>query len=440
MTMKIRAVLALLLFLAGASAARAQANFTNYVAVGDSLTAGYMSGSLVETRQAHSYPALIARQAGVSGFQQPLVSEPGIPAELVLVSLSPIIVIAPKSTSQGVPLNLSLSRPYNNLGVPGATSVNCLTTTSGGFHDLVLRGLGTAVQQAVASKPTYITLWIGNNDVLGAAVSGQAVDGVTLVPAATFRAVYTQIVSALKATGAPMVAANLPDVTSIPFVSTIPPVVVNPATRQPVLVNGQPVSLIGPTGPLAPGSYVTLNATSLLAQGVGIPTALGGQGTALPDSVILDPGEIATIRDRVATNNRAIAEIAAAAAVPVLDVNAILAEIGTTGRDLGGFTLTNKFLTGAMFSYDGVHLSELGYAVLANEWIGVINQHGGALTPVDLTPFFFGATSVSPQGGRTGSLANRRALPTSVAAGPAFEFTEEAADNLRALFPPLDLR
>lgn len=438
--MKIRAVLTLLIFLlAGASAARAQ-TFTNYVAVGDSLTAGYMSGSLVETRQAHSYPALIARQAGATSFQQPLVSEPGIPAELALVSLSPLTVIAPKSTSQGVPLNLSLTRPYNNLGVPGATSVNCLTTTSGGFHDLVLRGLGTAVQQTVASKPTYITLWIGNNDVLGAAVNGQAIEGVTLVPAATFRSAYTQIVAALKATGAPIVAANLPDVTSIPFVNTIPPVVVNPTTRQPVLVNGQPVPLIGPAGPLSPGSYVTLNATSFLAQGVGIPTALGGQGTALPDSVVLDPGEIATIRDRVATNNRAIAEIAAAASVPVLDVNAILVEIGTTGRDLGGFTLTSKFLTGGMFSYDGVHLSELGYAVLANEWIGVINQHGGTLTPVDLSTFFYGATAVSPRGGVVGSLADRRVLPGSRAANPEFEFTEEAAENLRAIFPRLDLR
>ena len=146
-----RFFLALAALLAGSGYAHAQSAFTNYVALGDGLTAGFMSGSLVQTHQLNSYPALIARQARVTDFQQPLVSEPGIPTELALLTLSPSPVIAPKFTAQGVPVNTQLARPYNNLGVPGATSVDCLTTTSGGFHDLVLRGLGTAVQQAVAS-------------------------------------------------------------------------------------------------------------------------------------------------------------------------------------------------------------------------------------------------------------------------------------------------
>jgi lysophospholipase L1-like esterase len=429
---KKRPSLALLALLAGAGSAPAQ-TFTNYVAVGDSLTAGFMSGSLVQTHQLNSYPALLARQARVPDFQQPLVSEPGIPTELALLTLTPSPVIAPKHTAQGVPLNAGLARSYNNLGVPGATSVDCFGTTSGGFHDLVLRGLGTAVQQAVAARPTFLTLWIGNNDVLGAAVNGRAIDGVTLVPAATFRKVYTDIVAALKGTGAPIVAANLPDVTSIPFVTTIPRVVVNPTTRQPVLVNGQPVPLIGPNGPLPSGSYVTLAATVYLAQGVGIPAGLGGQGTALPDEVILDTAEVAAIRDRVETNNRAIVDICSAAGIPVLDVNALLKEFSSSGRDLGGVTLTSTFLTGGMFSYDGIHLTDLGYAVLANEWIALINQRGGSLPPVNLGPYF-GLSSTAGTAGRVAATARgaRTAPPL-----PAFEFSQEAMDTLRALFPLL---
>src|SRR6185436_4389196 len=53
-------------------------NFNAYFAIGDSLAAGYESGSLVETHQVNSVPALIARQAQVADFQQPLISEPGI--------------------------------------------------------------------------------------------------------------------------------------------------------------------------------------------------------------------------------------------------------------------------------------------------------------------------------------------------------------------------
>jgi hypothetical protein len=175
---------------------QSQVNFSNMFAIGDSLAAGFSSGSLVETNQVNSVPALIARQAGVADFQQPLVSEPGIPPQLTLLSLIPNPVIVPKSTTAGTPKNLGLARPYNNMAVPGATSVDALLTTTdnGGINDLILRGRGSQVAQVVGSKPTFVLLWIGNNDVLGAAVRGRAIDGVTLTPVATFRQVYGQIV------------------------------------------------------------------------------------------------------------------------------------------------------------------------------------------------------------------------------------------------------
>jgi hypothetical protein len=50
-----------------------------------------------------------------------------------------------------------------------------------------------------------------------------------------------------------VVLANFGDVTFVPFASTIPVVVLNPSTQQPVLIGGQPVPLIGETGPLQPG-------------------------------------------------------------------------------------------------------------------------------------------------------------------------------------------
>jgi lysophospholipase L1-like esterase len=419
--------LAAVLLLPGAPVL-AQTSFRSYVALGDSLTAGISSGSLVEAHQANSYPALIARQAAVAAFEQPTVSDPGIPPQLVLVRLTPVPVIAPKADEPGAPTNVDLGPPYNNLGVPGATSIDLLTRTSddGGFHDLVLRRRGTtALEQGLSLQPSFVTLWIGNNDVLGAAVRGRAVDGVTLTPVDTFRATYDAIVQALRAAAVPVVAANLPDVTSIPFVTTIPPYVVNPATGEPVLAGGAPVPLIGPDGPLATGSLVTLAASSLLAQGDGIPASLGGSGTPLPDEVILDANEVAVIRDHVAANNQAIAESARAAGYPLLDVNALLAELSTSGRVIGGVRLTNAFLTGGIFSYDGVHLTDLGYAVLANEWIRVINENGGALAPVNLAGFM-------------GLAARPASAPDP--RPPTFEFSREAYEVLLAEFPLLKRR
>jgi len=420
--------------LRGQTTGQGSISFGSYVSLGDSLASGFVSGSLVETHQARSVPALLARQAQVADFQQPLVAEPGIPPELTLVNLLPAAVIAPKAATSGAPRNLALGRAYNNLAVPGATSVDALTRTTdaGGFHDLILRGRGTQVAQAASLGPSFVTLWIGNNDVLGAAVRGRAIDGVTMTPAATFRTVYQGIVDALKATGARVVAANLPDVTTVPFVSTIPPVVINPSTRQPLLVNGQLVPLMGPSGPLPSGSKVTLAAATLLAQGIGIPASLGGRATisegvctgCLPDDVVLDPAELTAIRDRVTANNQAIRDICQAAQVPLLDINALLQELATSGRDIGGVTLTSSFLSGGIFSYDGIHPTELGYAVIANEWIKVINANGGSLPEVDLLPFLGLGLS---------------ARPAALEAGPV-EFSAQAWEALLRVFPTLDQR
>lgn len=394
---------------------------TVYIALGDSLTAGFSSGSLVETHQRNSYPALIARADGSASFEQPTVSEPGIPAELTLVSLTPGPIVAPKASQPGAPTNLGLARPYNNLGIPGADSLDILATVTdgGGFHDLILRGHGTALQQAAALHPAFITLWIGNNDALGAALQGRAIEGTTLTPVAKFRDRYTQIVADVKAMGGTVVAANIPDVDTIPFVTTIHPYVVNPVTQEPVLdANGQTVPLIGPTGSLASNAYVLLSASSLLAQGIGVPKALGGQGTPLPDSVVLDADEVGAIKDHVAGYNLAIQDLCSAAGIPVLDVNAIFRDIVTNGRNVGGVRLSADYLTGGIFSYDGVHPTELGYAVLANEWIAKINEGGLNLPVVDLGPFL-----------GVGQQARTHRGP--------IEFSEEAYRNLMQAFPPL---
>jgi lysophospholipase L1-like esterase len=423
--------------------AHAQASFSTYVAFGDSLTAGFSNGSLVESHQSLSYPALLARQAGVSTFEQPLVSQPGIPTELTLVTLIPPVVAA-KASNQGAPLRLDLPRPYNNLGVPGArvndlltrvTDVGTIGGTGGGssgpgFHDLILRGKGTALAQGISLKPTTVTLWIGNNDVLAAAVAGRAIDGVTLTPLASFQASYQSVVDAIKGSGATtIVAANIPDVTTIPFVTTIRPIVVSPTTGAPVLVNGQTVALLGPTGPLPANSLVTLAAAPLLLKGDGIPTALGGTGRGLPDEVILDLNEVAVIRERVAQYNQVIATICQAAGIPVLDINAFLSDVAANGRTIGGVSLTSAYLSGGLFGYDGIHPTDLGYALIANQWIRLVNARGGQLEEVNLGPYL-GVTATPAAASASG--------PRGVVAGgraPWTAFTAEAYDALRAAFP-----
>ena len=80
--------------------------------------------------------------------------------------------------------------------------------------------------------------------------------------------------------------------------------------------------------------------------------------------------------------------------------------------------------------YDGIHPTETGYALIANEWIAFLNRETGTdLRPVELAPFIFGTTGTST------SIFG--AAPSTPGAA---EFSQEAFDQLRALFAPVDVR
>jgi lysophospholipase L1-like esterase len=421
-------LLALALLTAGA--AFGQADFTKYVAIGDSLTAGFSSGGLVRTFQVNSYPALIYRQATgkTTGFEQPLVTEPGLSSTphfglLRLARLAPTPSIVP-TPGDGQPANLNLPRAYDNVAVPGADVHDVLATVQGGFHNLVLRGTGfTQLQQGLSRQPTFVTLWIGNNDALGAATSG-IVNDQTLTPLASFEADYRTIANAIAASGAKMAIANIPNVTSIPFVTTLTRFIPNPATGQPAIINGQPVPLIGPGGqPLQAGDFVLLSASAVLAQGFGIPAALGGNGQPLPDSVVLSAAEAATIRDRVNGYNAVIRAVANEKGAAFVDANTVLQGLATGGISVGGVTYTGAFLSGGVFSYDGVHPTAFGYAYIANLFIAAINaKFGNDIEPVNLYPFVFGTATGASSLAASSSIDAESLVP--------FVFTNEARRNL----------
>lgn len=393
-------------FPASAQSDTGSADFSRYVALGDSLTAAFSSGGLVEVFQRNSYPALIYHQVNGStaGFQQPLVAEPGCPPLLGLQSLSPLVIgpVGPAQNCATLLRNATLPRPYDNLAVPGADVHDILVTKTGGLFDIVLRPSAipfTMLEQSLALSPTFATLWIGNNDVLGAATSGIVIDGVTLTTKASFEADFRTVVQALAGNGAQLAIATIPDVTAIPFVNTIPPVVVNPATNQPVLVNGSPVFLIGPGGQLTPADKVLLSASTLLGQGIGIPAALGGTGQPLPDSAVLSGSEIAAISNRINEINDVIRTVANESGAALVDINAVFSLVAAEGYDIGGISFTTDFLTGGVFSYDGVHPTRFGYAFVANLFIEAINAKFGAdIEPVNLAEFAFTADTVLPAG------------------------------------------
>ncbi|HED08311.1 MAG TPA: hypothetical protein ENI57_09375 [Ignavibacteria bacterium] len=429
------------------------ANFAMYVSIGNSLTAGFQSKALSERDQKYSFPSMIAKQAKAAGkFEQPLIKNPGIGGRLRLVNLAPTIVEEP--SVDPVPssnLNIALARPYNNLGVPGSVlgdmaDVTDFVTKSvarrNPFFALILRSqaLGNSIiRQARNLQATFVTAWIGNNDVLGYATSG-GTSGTNLglgggtprtLPTETFvfASLYKKMLDSLQAEPRGIVVANIPDVSTIPFFTTIGPKLASGipwgviAAGQAALPlsgiiyaskSGINIGLPFNIGFADSASVKNLNVLFTLAgqtyagligqptgkfyKDNGFPALPPGIDTTkpfgvhpqnpFPDAYVLDPAEITIAKAAVDAFNSIIATEAGSRNIAVVDVNSFLKNlIAGGGMSVPGIgVFTSSFITGGTFSYDGVHPSSRGYGIIANEWIKVINQKFGANIPlVDLS-------------------------------------------------------
>jgi hypothetical protein len=259
-----------------------------------------------------------------------------------------------------------LVQPWN-LAVPGARVADALATRPDlAFNDLTDLVLGlpglfggisrSQVEWAEALQPTTIIAWIGNMDALGAAIEG---DASLLTPAGAFEASYTEILNRLAATGAKLIVGNIPDVTAIAFLTS--------AEDVADLV-GLPLDVIGPPLGIGVGDFVLPDAVPVIGP------ILGGQASGpLPANLVLTAAEVALIQDAVVQYNEVIETQARAHRVPVVDVNRLLETARRRGLFVGPYRLTTDFL-GGLFSLDGVHPTNTGYAIIANEFIEKLNR------------------------------------------------------------------
>lgn len=238
----------------------AEVDFTTYVAVGNSLTAGYADGALYIEGQKNSFPNILAQQfarVGGGDFKQPLMAD-----NLGGMILSPnkqlenrfILKVDKESVPylfrvQGTPTTVvsdHLTGPFNNMGVPGAKSFHLLAPGYGNIAGLATKQANpyyvrfasspnaSVIADAMAQNPTFFTLWIGANDVLSFATSGGVgVDqtgnmnpatygGNDITDPTVFGGVYNQLVTTLTSKGAKGVLINIPDVRDTPYFTRVP--------------------------------------------------------------------------------------------------------------------------------------------------------------------------------------------------------------------------
>ncbi len=391
-------------------------DFSRFVVIGNSLTAGYQSSALYESAQNYCFGNQIAQEVGAD-FAMPLISDPGIGGLLEVQSLEPFALTV--ATTQGTPTNLTYPAPYNNLGIPGALLYDVLNATSSTtcasyigagvanpFFDIVLRGNGSQFQQAKLLHPTVVVLWIGNNDVLGYATSGGAAPTAP-TPVPQFQYLYSQLADSVASLGAKTVVVNIPDVTTIPFFTTVGPMVglelpsivklyyqkhgetvaSGQATANDLLTGKILLTLQGSEyAPLLghpTGKWYRDHGYPALPQGIDTTKPFGFHPqNPWPDALTLDADEMANAESTVAAYNSTISAMAAKDNFGLVDINGYLKQVRAAdfsgGTTINGVNFTTMFVEGGIFGLDGVHPTDRGQAIIANQIISVLNSKFGA--------------------------------------------------------------
>jgi lysophospholipase L1-like esterase len=457
------------------------ADFSNYVSLGASITAGTADGTIYMSAQENSYPSIIAQQFGFVGggdFTQPLTSDnvgglllngeplPGYGTRLVLsADENGNPFPTPLDGTPSTDVATSATGPFNNMGVDGSKSFNLVTP---GYGDIAGIANGTAnpwyarfatsasstvIDDAVSLNPTFFSLWTGNNDVYSyASQGGIGVDQLGNSDVSTygyrditdpnaFALAYGAQVDALTANGAKGVLVNIPDVTSLPYFTTVPTRSIPLDAATAGAVNAQFALYNGALGQLVAGGFISAEEAAIRAinfiEGVNYPimtdddltdvtailigagldpqtAALLGQlrqvksddivilpassvlgttpdpsnptgvvGVSIPlqDVFVLTSTEKARVDTATQSFNAIIEGLAAANELGYVDSNAALAEVASTGHVFNGGVMTNAYVTGGGFSLDGVHLTPRGYAFCANMIIDVVNTTYNASVP-----------------------------------------------------------
>lgn len=237
------------------------ADFSRYVALGNSLTAGFSDNALFKRGQENAYPNLLSQQFALAGggtFTTPFVGDDNIGGLLLggtPIQASRVVILG---YSNGAPqignlpatpvteVTNHLTGPFNNMGVPGAKSFHLVAPGYGNVAGVATgqanpyyarfssSATSTILGDAIAQNPTFFSLWIGNNDVLAYATSGGVGTNQTGNPDPgtygpndisdpnVFANVYSGMLDGLTANGAKGVVGNIPYVTSIPYFRTVP--------------------------------------------------------------------------------------------------------------------------------------------------------------------------------------------------------------------------
>ncbi len=377
----------------GPSVPQGGALFKSYVAIGNSNTAGFQSDGINDSTQRQSYARLLAKSMGTL-YRYPSLNMPGCQPPIANTQtgarVGPAGFCALRASS-------SVTDALNNVAVPGARVLDPTSATTVASNPLTTFILGgkTQVGRALDAQPTFVSIWIGNNDVLVAGLSGIIVptpglgQGI-ISSAAVFQTNYDLIISQLLA-GAPGlkgVLIGVAQVGNLPLLSS--GALIASSTQIQAGISqaaGKPVTVL----PNCTGSASLINVPLLIgamrATGASNhPPVISCDKSAatfpVGDIYVLDAQEQATLSATISAYNSYIKGKADGLGWAYYDPNVLFAAKRANGEIPPFPNLASSSLTfGNLISLDGIHPAAAAHVLIANELVGVINAKYGTSLP-----------------------------------------------------------
>jgi lysophospholipase L1-like esterase len=368
--------------------------FDSYVSIGNSITAGFQSAGINSNTQAESYAALLADSSMGTPFGIPKLATPGCPPPLEAFPPPP-----PSPSEPDCALRSPTGSDINNVAVPGAALSDVLSNVDPNEENLppgpneltqFILGGRTQIEAALDANPTFATVWIGNNDVLGAANLGNPA---LATSASQFESNYRTLTDKLK-NEAPLEGAVLigvADVSALPgiFKGQFYPSLASSLDNQ--LPDGLPNSF-NVDSSCNPGNKGGTNEVSFLFflrqlsgafENPDLPSGTYEVSCGDTDPGSLTPGELSTLSSRASDYNSRIQSIANGNEKFVFfNPNNAFSTLVAAGEIPSSPDFTSQKPFGDFFSLDGIHPSSSTHRLVTNELAKLINQEFDANLPL----------------------------------------------------------
>jgi len=394
--------------------------FRNYVALGTSISMGIQSAGINDSTQREAFPYVLAQSMGLTpgvDWFYPSFNFPGCPAPYT----NPLT--GARVGGATAPCYLrdlrSVHPNMNNVGLYAVRLAQVLDVTAlpfppsdtiGGLAQLAF-GSVNPIDMVTRQNPTFITVELGANDLLRVATYGSAA---LMTSVDSFQNQLTRIADRIDSTGASVAIANVPDVTTIPFLTRglmfyclkngCAPLGI-PATVPYSLATFLPAANCAPSafGPGGVGDSTmvgfptTGGITKVLTGGgaVQLDCAAGtvlinlGAGFIPPPAALfpvltITPDEYAAARNRAIAFNTFIQTLATARGYALVDLNAALQTLAANPANVPPFPQFSGPgpLFGPYFSLDGFHPNKAGQHLVAQLFAAAINAKFGTTLTV----------------------------------------------------------